>query len=180
MNATSQTSTYPFSRQDLIPLHANLLWKIEQGAVRTLTWSAEGEMITLGIWGPGDVVGQPLSSLDPYQIECITAVEATILPDSVWSQMLNAILLHAQQEEEFLKIVHCQSIEQRLLQFLAWLGQKFGHEGKQGQIIQLRLTHQEIAETLNTSRVTVTRLLNQLEQQGTIQRSGRQWILVRL
>jgi CRP-like cAMP-binding protein len=136
-------------------------------------------MITLGLWGPGDVVGRPLSCLDPYQIECLTAVEAEMLPNSVWNQMLNAILLHAQQEEEFLKIVHCQSIEQRLLQFLAWLGQKFGHDSQEGQIIQLRLTHQEIAETLNTSRVTVTRLLNQLEQQGIIQRSSRQWILCR-
>jgi CRP-like cAMP-binding protein len=102
-----------------------------------------------------------------------------MLPDSVWNQMLNAILLHAQQEEEFLKLVHSQSIEQRLLQFLAWLGQKFGHDSKQGRIINLRLTHQEIAETLSTTRVTVTRLINQLEQQGMIQRNSRHWILFR-
>lgn len=177
MKNISQTSTRSFSRQDMIPPHTNLLWKINRGAVRTVTWREDGEMLTLGIWGPGDVVGRPLSSLDPYQIECITAVEATMLPDSVWNQMLDAILLHAQQEEELLKLVHCQSIEQRLLQFLAWLGQKFGHDSKQGRIINLRLTHQEIAETLNTSRVTVTRLLNQFKQQGMIQRNHRSWIL---
>lgn len=178
MKATSPTATRSFSRQDLIPLDANLLWKIEHGAVRTVTWSSNGEMISLGIWGPGDVVGRPLSRLDPYRIECLTPVKATMLPDPVWHQMLNPILWHAQQKEELVKIVHFPSTEERLLQFLEWLGQKFGHDGQQGRIIDLRLTHQEIAETLNTSRVTVTRLLNQFEQQGMIQRHRHCWILI--
>lgn len=178
MTAIPQPSTHPFNRRDLIPPYTNLLWKIEHGAVRTLTWDHNGEIIALGIWGPGDVIGRPLSSLDPYQMQCLTAVEARMLRDSLWKQMLTAILLHTQQGEELFKIVRCQPTDQRLLQFLVWLGQKFGYPSEQGQRVGLCLTHQEIAETLSTSRVTVTRLLNRFEQQGMIQRNGRHWMLL--
>lgn len=176
MNTISQTQQ--FKRQDLIPPHTNLLWIIEQGAVRTATWREDGETITLGIWGPGDVIGKPLSRLDSYQIQCLTAVEARMLPDFLWGKMLNAMLLHAQQGDQLRNIIHCQSTEQRLLQFLEWLGQKFGRHSQQGQRVGLRLTHQQIAGTLRISRVTVTRLLNRLEGQGRIQRDRQGWILL--
>lgn len=58
-------------REDL-PLRANVLWRIEEGVVRTLTWNLEGTLIVRGFWGTGDLVGQPLSSIKPYRIECLT------------------------------------------------------------------------------------------------------------
>ena len=47
-----------FSRNDVIPLHPNVLLQIKRGVVRTLTWSEEGTAAALGYWGVGDVVGQ--------------------------------------------------------------------------------------------------------------------------
>nr|WP_275265888.1 helix-turn-helix domain-containing protein [Gloeothece citriformis] len=38
------------------------------------------------------------------------------------------------------------------------------------QLIDLGLTHQEISEILGATRVTITRVINQLEQQGLIER----------
>ena len=55
-------------------------------------------------------------------------------------------------------------------QLLTWLAKKFGSEVKQGHLIDLGLTHQDIAEMLGISRVTVTRTLGIFEQQGVIQR----------
>jgi len=51
-----------FNRRDKIPPRSDVLWLIQHGAVRTLTWSEEGTAITLGYWGPGDIVGYPLTS----------------------------------------------------------------------------------------------------------------------
>ena len=45
-----------FERQNRLPLDSRLLWKIERGVVRTLTWSREGIPTALGLWGPGDWV----------------------------------------------------------------------------------------------------------------------------
>jgi CRP-like cAMP-binding protein len=105
-----------FNRYDLIPLRADVLWKIERGVVRTTTWSEAGRLVTLGYWGSLDVVGQPLSRVEPYQIECLTSVEVSLLPSERWHQALDAILLHIQQSEELLNIVRQEGVQRRLQQ----------------------------------------------------------------
>jgi CRP-like cAMP-binding protein len=168
-----------FSRRDLIPMQQDVLWRIERGVVRTLTWSEAGIPATLAYWGSGDVIGQPLSRVQPYQIECLTSVEVRLLPAHFWTQVLDAIFLHVQQTEELLNIVHFEPMRHRLLQLLMWLAQKFGREVEQGQLIDLRLTHTDIAEVIGGTRVTVTRLLSQFEQEGIINRPRRHFILLR-
>ena len=166
-----------FTRREVIPPRNDVLWRIERGAVRTLTWSEDGTFITLGYWGPGDLIGYPLSRVKPYQIECLTAVEVSVIPPHLWHQDIDALLSHIQQAEELLSIVHRKPISLRLWQFLVWLSEKFGRETDQGKLIYLNVTHQEMAEVLNTTRVTVTRLLQQFEEEGTLIRQKRQIIL---
>lgn len=167
------------SCRDLIPLQPDALWKITWGVVRTLTWDEEGTPATLGYWGPGDVVGQPLSRIEPYQIECLTSVEAELIPFHQSHQALDALFLHIQQAEELLSIVRHERMHCRLQQILVWLAQKFGREVNSGRLIDLRLTHQAIAEVIGTTRVTVTRLLNQFEREGVISRPRRHYIVLR-
>src|SRR4028118_488504 len=57
-----------------------------------------------------------------------------------------------------------------LYQLLTWLAKRFGSEVEQGHLIDMILTHQDIAEIIGTSRVTVTRTLGHFEQQGLIDR----------
>jgi CRP-like cAMP-binding protein len=64
------------------------------------------------------------------------------------------------------------------LKVLTFLGNKFGHQVDRGQLIDLRLTHQELADLIGATRVTVTKILNQLEQDGLISRPRRHLIVV--
>lgn len=169
-----------FSRRELIPLRQDILWRIERGAVRTVTWSEEGTLITLGYWGAGDIVGYPLSKINPYQIECLTSVETSILPFDQWDQAVNAMLLHIQQLEEILSIIHRKPVSLRLWQFLLWLEQKFGRDVDQGRLIDLSITHQELSEVINTTRVSVTRMLQQFENEGILLKHERRFILCAL
>ncbi|MDZ8093395.1 MAG: Crp/Fnr family transcriptional regulator [Nostoc sp. DedQUE05] len=166
-----------FIRREVIPPYNDIIWRIEYGAVRTLTWSEDGTFITLGYWGLGDLIGYPLSKVKPYQIECLTGVEVSIVPPHLWHQDTNALLSHIQQTEDLLSIVHQKPISLRLWQFLVWLSEKFGRDVDKGKLIDLNVTHQDIAEVLNTTRVTVTRLLQQLEEEGTVLRHKRRIIL---
>lgn len=162
-----------FSCNDSLPLEPDILWRIDRGVVRTLTWSDEGRPITLGFWGAGDVVGLPLSRIQPYQIECLTSAEVSLLPSNLWYQAIDAMVYHIQISEEVLSIIHNRPIPLRLLQLLGWLARKFGRAVEQGQLIELPLTHQALSEIICTTRVTVTRLLKQFEQEGIITRRGR-------
>lgn len=181
LSATSSTHALmqrKFTRTSLLPLSQDYLWQIEVGVVRSFTLMEDGTSITLGLWGAGDVVGRPLSKADPYQIECLTDVQVTLLPASRWYQATDAFILHTQRLGEFLEIVHCKPIEVSLLRLFNWLAERFGREIDQGKLIELRLTHQEIAEIIGSSRVTITRTINDFEQQGIIQRLGRKLVIL--
>lgn len=166
-------SAQKFSRREVIPLWHGILWKIDKGMVRTLTWSEEGTIITLGIWGPGDIVGKALSGIDPYQIECLGNTEVTIIPSHLTNETSGAMLKHIQQAQELLGIIRRERVYFCLLQLLLWLGEKFGSKMEQGWSLDLPLTHQDMADVIGTTRVTVTRLLKQFQDEGIIKRQRR-------
>ncbi len=174
----AEPTLYTFARRSLLPLRQDSLWKIETGVVRTLTLLEDGTSVTLGLWGPDDVVGRVLSKADPYQIECLTPVEATLLPRSSWHKATEAMIVHIQRSGELIEILHSRQAEFALLSLFAWLAKRFGQEVEQGQLIDLRLTDQDIAEIIGSTRVTVTRLLNAFEKQGIIQRMQRRFIVL--
>lgn len=169
---------YTFNPRDVIPLGPDALWKIERGVVRTVTWTDEGTLIVLGYLGPADVLGKTLFRVQPFQIECLTPVELSQLPAHLVHQVSESVVLNIQQAQELLTIVRSERAHQRLLNFLVWFAQKFGYEVERGQLIDLRLTHQDIAEAIGLTRVTVTRLLQQFEREGMISRCRHHLIVL--
>jgi CRP-like cAMP-binding protein len=153
------------------------LWRIESGVARSLTWLEDGTIITLGIWGAGDIVGQALSCVDPYQVECLTKVTATPLSVEQWQPDAALLLSHLQQMEQLAVIRSHRKVDAMMIKLLNWLAKRFGREVEAGNLIDLKLTHQDIADVLGTTRVTVTRILGQFEEQGVIERSLRRIVL---
>ncbi len=174
-----------FRRGERLTLQANWVWQLEAGFVRSLTWDEAGTIITLGIWGAKDIVGQMFSQIDPYQIECLTTVQARRIAPSTVPQF--PILQHVYQKETLLTIVHSKQTSNRLLMLLNWLAQRFGQridlkeisaKADRGWLIEPRLTHQTMAEMIGTTRVTVTRLLRELELDGKLVRHRKSFILM--
>jgi CRP-like cAMP-binding protein len=172
-----QLSQRLFTRREVIEPCNDVLWMIDRGAVRTLTWGEDGTFITLGYWGAGDLIGYPLSKVNPYQIECLTSVEVSTIPAHLWHQYIDALVAHIQDSEELLNIMSYKPISLRLWEFLVWLSKKFGRNVEKGYLIELYITHQEIAEVLSTTRVTITRLLQEFETVERLLRYQRRIIL---
>jgi CRP-like cAMP-binding protein len=166
-----------FRRCDSIPLSKEAMWRIERGVVRSLTYSEDGLAISLGYLGQGDVIGAPLSCVHPYHLECLTQVEVSVVPEVLRDQIFDTLCLQIQQTEELLSIALQSPISLRLWKLLVWLGKKFGRQVEQGCLIDVELTHQHLAEAINTTRVTVTRLLGQFEKSGKLLRHKRRLIL---
>lgn len=160
---------YTFLRRELICLEPGILYRIEKGATRSLIWSTlEDIPKSVGFWGPGDIVGWMGTHVKIYEMECLMDTQIRRIPHGDWSQVLPKLLEHLEQTEILLQIMHHNRIRQRLYLFLAWLGQKFGQEQELGRRITLRLSHQSLAESIGTSRVTITRLLGQFQEEGLI------------
>jgi CRP-like cAMP-binding protein len=167
-----------YKRREMLPRRHNLIWKIGSGVVRSLTWTEEGQVICSGLWADGDVIGSDLSNLHPYEMECLTDVQLTEIPRSQWGDHVDAIIRHNQTNEFLLKIAHCRAKDDAVRQLLAWLTDRFGEEDRKGRIIGLQLTHQEIAELIGSTRVTVTRIINDLEKIGVLSRKGRKLLFL--
>lgn len=170
---------HQFQRRARLPEYGEVLWQIESGVARSITWTQEGELTCLGYWGVGDVVGHGLSRVQPYEIQFLTDVVMTSWYRTQWSYLLDAIICHQQQTEELLSIVHYNPMSQRLWQLLLWLSQKFGCDVSDGSLINVPLTQQQLAETLGTARVTVTTILQQLEAERKLQRQQRRLVVTR-
>lgn len=168
-----------FNKGNLIPQTNNSLWLIKKGVVKTLTWDKTGKTIILGYWRKGEIFGLPLSQANPYEAQCLKTVEAICIPWEQCSYLFREISYCVQQTDELLRIVRIEKMYQRLKKLLVWLAKKFGSQVLQGVLIDLRLTHQELADIIGSTRVTITRLLNQLEKEEFIVRPCRFSIIMK-
>lgn len=170
--------TEVFEAGEELPTVEDSLWLIVNGVVKTSTIN-EGVLMTLGFWGIQDVVGKSLSNIEPYLLECITDVEAIAVPKAQWKEIHISILRHGQQTTKLMFILRSSRVSKRLWLLLKWLANKFGCPVEQGLMIDFQLTHQELANAIGTTRITVTRILNQLEREDLIYRPKNKCIILR-
>ena len=163
-------------RRAHLPSEISGFWKIHSGYIRTLTWSLDGECVSLGFWRPGEVIGAAIVQVHPYEAQCLSDVTVEYL-GSHYRFSKEMVLAQVAQSNSLLRIVHCSQVEQRLLLFLIWLAQRLGKATPQGYLIEPKLTHKDIAESIGSTRVTVTRLIKVLERAGRISWHSRERVI---
>ncbi len=127
--------------QDVLP--EGMSWRLHEGYVRSATWNPDGEHITLGLWGPGDVITSEDPVLHPLELQCLTTVVVEVVELDPADQ-----LLHLQRERRMLAelyaILRIRSGDRRLLALLHWIGRSFGQVNSHGcrlSLSELNLTH---------------------------------------
>ncbi|WP_035988318.1 Crp/Fnr family transcriptional regulator [Leptolyngbya sp. KIOST-1] len=171
------TDVTSLGRRSYLPARRDRLWLLKAGTVRTITYQEDGTAIALGLWSTGDIVGQSLSNADPYLVEALTPVEAVSIALSDWQPPVDVITSYLKHTEALMVVRTHRRAEAALLGLLQWLANRFGLQIDRGCLIDLKITHQDMADFSGLSRVTVTRLLRQFEEQGLIYRRSRQLIL---
>lgn len=77
-----------------------------------------------------------------------------------------------------IKALTFKSVKERLHLVLLDLADKYGEIAKEGTVITKKITHQELANLVGTTRETITKLLNELIEEGIIIVKQRYLILV--
>ncbi|MDJ0648416.1 MAG: Crp/Fnr family transcriptional regulator [Xenococcaceae cyanobacterium MO_188.B19] len=167
-----------FRTNEQLPLSSEYLWLIIEGVVKSSTTNQKGENVTLSYWGKNDVVGKPLSSDSLYILECVKPVKAEKIYIQDWEKLSSGVLRHGQQIKELTYIIRTGKVPQRLLLLLGWLANKFSDKLNPNKSINFNITHQELSEIMGVSRITVTKILNQFEEQGVISRPARSKIIL--
>lgn len=161
-----------------LPADKNYIWLLIKGVVKTYT-QGQGRSITLGFWGSKDVVGRSLSSINPYRTKCLTDVKAIAVPRTQWKSLSREMIYCEQQMQQLIYIVRNNRVANKVWLLLTWLASKFGREVPKGVLIDFKLTHQELADSLGTTRITVTKVLNQFEREGLVFRPKTKCIIIR-
>jgi CRP-like cAMP-binding protein len=174
-----------FRRGSAIPLQSDQVWIVSQGLVQLGSLYPNGEESLLGIVSPAMPFGLPLTKVDPYNASALTDV---VLVSKTMSQIQQSSTLQRlinqqstyrlRQAEAILAMLGYRRIEDRLRQFLILLAGEIGETTPQGIRLGVRLTHQMIANATGTTRVTATRLLGLLKQEGWLTLDDKNHIIL--
>jgi CRP-like cAMP-binding protein len=163
----------PYKSGQTIRMLPDEIWVVCRGVVQLGTLYDSGDEAMLGLACPSMPFGLPLSFIRPYQASALTDVDLMrlTLTEVEQSPMLaQGIFRHLtrrlQQTEAVLAMVGYRRVEDRLRHFLLLLKQEIGQPNGGGTRLSIRLTHQQLANAIGTTRVTVTRLLSQLQEEG--------------
>jgi CRP-like cAMP-binding protein len=175
-----------YAKGETIPVLAQGVWQVGQGLVQLSTLYPTGEEGLLGWVGPSMCFSLWLSCLETYQAKALSDVylmwfsvaEVESSP-RLAQEMLPQLARRLRQVEAMLAIAGQRRVEDRLHQLLLLLKQEMGQPVSQGTRLLVRLTHQDIASAIGTSRVTVTRMLGKLRKEGAIDLDAKRHLIIR-
>ena len=164
---------------------AERVYLIRRGAVRLSRVYESGEEITVALLRENSLFGV-LSLLTGHRsdrfyhsvaftrVDMVTAPASSVrqaieADTSVGLLLLQGLSSRILQTETMIETLTHRDMSSRLVSFLLVLCRDFGMPGAQGITIDLRLSHQAIAEAIGSTRVTITRLLGDLRNSGLVE-----------
>lgn len=155
-------------------------WRLHEGYIRSASWTMDGESITLGLWGPGDVINAEDPVIQPLELQCLTAVVIEHLElDS--ANLQQHLCRERQMLAELLAIQRIRAADCRLLTLLCWIARSYGQINRHGSrlsLSELNLTHLGLADLCGLTRVTVTKLLSRFRAEGRLVAIGENDLLI--
>lgn len=70
-----------------------------------------------------------------------------------------------------------RTVRERLISFLLTMAQRFGHDTRNGMLIDVPLRHQDIASSINATRETTSRELSAMERKGLLKNESSRILL---
>jgi CRP/FNR family cyclic AMP-dependent transcriptional regulator len=180
---------------DLLPKRATffdqgdankVVFLIKTGRVRIARNTADGKEVTVAILGPGDMFGEDALFGGSERTTVATCMEETLIckahADDLFAllagnsalalnvaQMLNDRLSDASATIEDLAYA---KISDRLVNLFERLAVELGRPSDDGTLLDVRLTHQDIASIIGSTRETVSLEMNALVRAGQIKQEG--------
>lgn len=165
---------------------SNALFIVKSGKVRILSLSDRGTETIVHILKEGEIFGELLLSEEQRAFTAVAGTDAlvTVLSKGSLTELLAAIptisknfirllsMRLAKVERDFGDFGHTWSYD-RLAKVLLRLCEEHGKETPAGTVIPLRLTHEDLANLIGTTRETVTTQMIRFRRRGLVKRQDR-------
>lgn len=152
------------------------------GRVKIAQLSASGKDVILWFCFPGEIFGiADLAGGEPRQVSARAYVQTTVKVIA-HDEFRNFLMRCPQLSLHVIELLCCRlrvlgdtlvnlsrdNVATRVLKLLARLSARYGKLEENDFLLDVRLTHQEMADMIGASRQTFTAALNRLARQGTI------------
>ena len=159
------------------------LYLLKKGRIKLYKAADDGKEVTIDFLQPGDVLGNlSLVGDTPLGVfaEAVEDVRVWAVPRAQLQQLVQRkphiamLLIQAMSE----RVEHLEAqvedlvflpVPARVASALLRLAAEHGRVSPRGTLIDLRLTHQDIANVVGATRETVTNILNALREAGLIE-----------
>lgn len=168
--------TQVYSKGEIISLQPETIWLVVEGLVKLSTLVENGAEVLVGLAGKDTIFGSGLTDLQIYQaiafsqkVQLVSISFKEIETSKhLAMNLLPKINQRLRQAESLLAISGQRQVIERLYRLLLLLKQEIGQPVTGGTLLSVRLTHEDLANACSTTRVTITRILKKLKQQGKI------------
>ena len=175
-----------FSKDTQIPTRPGLLYLVTQGAVRLSGFCCLDHHNPHGPSIPEEVFLGLIRERQPFEIppsspsllQAYAHLEKTSVIWLYWDELERTSLLYLTILEMFryqhqrklllMSILGQKRTVDRLMGFLSFLATEYGELTEHGYSLSYTLTHAHIASAIGTTRVTVTRLMGAMKQEGLL------------
>jgi CRP/FNR family transcriptional regulator, cyclic AMP receptor protein len=169
----------------------NGIWVIEDGIIRTFYAAPSGRQITLAYWTAGHFVGGPevfgggehVWSADVIQNSQLLYLSAAAIRRLIETQtsfalcVIEGLVAKGKCYSALAQMLGTRSVVERLAQLLIILAQNYGRREDSRLVIERKLTHDQIATMVGSTRQWVTMTLDNFQKQGIIS-VARQLVVV--
>jgi CRP/FNR family transcriptional regulator len=163
------------------------LFILRQGLVKISKVSQDGRIKTLAILKPGQVFGEmSVFSDEPRTARAETLLETRALRlekerflalhrdhPAMGLQIIRTLVERLTQADRQIKNLALGNSRAKIADLLLMLYEEFGQTGGGRARVNVRLTHQEMADLAGLARETTTKLLNEFAKEGAIALADR-------
>lgn len=167
---------------------ATHVYFLERGRVKIFHRNPSGKELLLWFCVPGEIFGlAELHQGGSRQVSAQASEQSRILSiergefdafverhPSAALVLIDVLSQRLRGLGHLVQAIVADDVNKRVAQLLIRLGKSYGRRDQDGTlVIEMRLTHQEMANMIGTSRQSVTSLLNALKQQGVLDIKNR-------
>ncbi len=163
--APRETIQRRYQRRDFILLEADTVLQVQSGVLATTMIHQDGAEVLLGLSGPGQIlIAHPA---DNCHIQIVAHTDALVSIQD-WETARHQpdfpekLRVRLQHMEGWAAMQARPYLDQRILGILGLLASQFGRPCDQGVVIDVRVTHAQLASAVGATRTSITRVLGEL------------------
>jgi len=181
-------------RRDVVYLPGDpgkALYLVHGGRIKVSKVTRDGKSLTLAYHGPAELFGDSCLLDGGPRTEMAEAVENALLSEidrvhfeelmhnhpALGLAMTRLMIVRRRELENKVEALVFRDVSSKLAELLVKLAAEYGVDDARGTLVALKITHQELANLIGSTRETVSLTLSQFKRKRLISTEGRKVII---